>query len=190
MTLHRSVLHGVLALTLSTAISDLHAQGGAETFVATATVKTKGAATASVPLTIVVGRTMPQEEADNLLAAFKNGGALALRKALVGVPVTGSVQLGGGTATATRMTLERLTDKGRLLTILTDQPIVHLGAGLPAAKSKEGYDFGIIDIEIDKTGRGSGTLAPAAKVRATGHGIVVNDYASEIVRLTDVKKVQ
>ena len=74
------------------------------------------------------------------------------------------MQLGAGQATPTRLAIERPTDKGRLLTIVTDQPILFLGAGVPGAKPKEGYDFAIIDLEVDAKGTGSGTLAPAAKV--------------------------
>ena len=53
-------------------------------------------AAATAPVTIVVDRKMPQAEADKLLAAFKSGGAAALRKAMVGVAPTGSVSVGGG----------------------------------------------------------------------------------------------
>jgi hypothetical protein len=165
-------------------------QSHPETFTATATLKTAGAAAASAPITIVVDRKMSQNEADSLTAAFKAGGAAALRKALVGMPTTGAVQLAGGTSAPTRMTLERVTEKGRLLTIVTDQPILFLGGSMPQAKSREGYEFGIIDIEVDSTGSGSGTLAPAAKVTVRQGAIVVDDYGSEVVRLIDVKKVK
>ena len=103
---------------------------------------------------------------------------------------TGSVRLGAGAATPTRLTIERATDKGRLLTIVADQPILFLGAGVPGAKPKEGYDFAIIDIEVDAKGSGSGTLAPAAKVTVKEGVFVVEDYGSELVRLTAVKKVK
>jgi hypothetical protein len=165
-------------------------QGGGETFTATATVKAAGGAAAAAPVTIVVSRKMPPKEIDPLIEAFKSGGAPALRKALVGVPPTGSVKLGGGARTTTRLTLERVTDKGRLLTIVTDTPILFLGAGLPNAKPKEGYDFAIIDIEVDAAGKGSGTLAPAATVSIKDGAFVVQDYGSELVRLTGVNKVK
>jgi hypothetical protein len=74
--------------------------------------------------------------------------------------------------------------------MVTDQPLVFLGAGVPGARSKEGYDFAIIDIEVDANGRGSGTLAPAAKVTLKQDAFVVEDYASEVVRLTGVTKVK
>ena len=190
MILRQTLMTGVLSLAASTmTVSPAHAQA-AETFTATAQVKTAGAATTAAPVTIVVDRKMPQSEADRLIGAFKAGGAAALRKALVGVPPTGTVRLGAGAATPTRLTLERATDRGRLLTIVADQPILFLGAGVPGAKPKEGYDFAIIDIEVDATGSGSGTLAPAAKVTVKQDVFVVEDYASELVRLTAVKKVK
>jgi hypothetical protein len=190
MMLRQTLRNGVLSLAAATlAVAPGFAQTS-ETFTATAAVKTAGAASASAPVTIVVDRTMPKAEADGLVAAFKAGGAAALRKALVGVPATGSVQIGAGKATATRLTIDRPTDKGRLLTIVTDQPILFLGAGTPGAKPKEGYDFAVIDIEVDAKGSGSGTLAPAARVTLKDGVFSVQDYASELVRLTAVKKVK
>jgi len=163
--------------------------GGPETFTATAMTKSAGGATATAPVTITVERTMSREEAVRLVQAFRSGGAAGLRKALEGVAPTGLVRVGAHEVAA-RLTIERVTDKGRLLTIVTDQPLLFLGAGLPGAKPKEGYDFAIIDIEVDAKGNGTGTLAPAAKVTVKQDVFVVEDYASELVRLTAVKKVK
>ena len=63
-------------------------------------------------------------------------------------------------------------------------------AGVPGAKPKVGYDFAVVDLELDARGDGSGTLAPAAKVTVKGSEFVVDDYASELVLLTSVKKVK
>jgi len=163
---------------------------GAETFTATATVKSAAGATASAPITIVVDRKMPQAEAEKFMNAFKTGGAAALRKALTGVPPTGSVTVGGGAATPTRLTLERRTDKGRLLTIVADKPILALGAGLPDAKPKTDYDFAVVDLEVNDSGTGTGQFAPAAKISVNKGAFVVSDYSSELIRLTGVKKVK
>jgi len=186
----RACTGGVALAAFLVAASAAHAQAGAETFTATAAVKTAGAAAATAPVTIVVDRKMSQAEADKFTEAFKSGGAAALRKALAGVAPTGSVQLGGGAKTPTRLTLERATDKGRLLTIVADQPIFFLGAGVPGAKPKEGYDFTIIDLELDGKGGGSGSMAPAAKVDVKQGVFVVSDFGAELVRLTDIKKVK
>ena len=125
-----------------------------------------------------------------MVAAFKTGGAAALRKALAGIPPTGTVQLGAGSATPTRFTIERAIGSGRLLTILTDQPLFFVGAGMPGAKPKEGYDFAVIDVQVDAKGSGSGTLAPAARLKLNGDAFVVEDYGAELVRLTEVKKTK
>ncbi len=193
MTLRHPTAAVLLAWAMVTgAGSPAHTQKGAETFTATATVTTANAAVASTAVTIDIQRKMPQGEADALIAAFKRGGVQALRAALVGVPPTGSVRLGTGAATPTRLTLERPTDKGRLLTIVTDQPLVFLGAGLPGPKTSEkaGYDLAVIDIEVDAMGRGSGTLSPAAKITIKQGVFVVDDYAAALVRLTDVRRVE
>ncbi len=187
----RHTVVGAIAMAIASAGgSILVAQSGAETFTATATVKTAGGATATAPVTIVVSRKMPQAEADKLTAAFTSGGAAALRKALTGVAPTGSIKIGNGEATPTRLAIERTTDKGRLLTMVADKPILHLGAGVPGAKPKEGYDFAVVDIEVDSTGAGAGTLAPAAKIRVNGGAFVVEDYGGEQVKLAGVKKAK
>ena len=190
MSLRHTLMTAVLAVASATvAISPAHAQGS-ETFTATATVKTAGGATTTAPVTIVVDRKMAKSEADRLVEAFKAGGAAGLRKALVGVPATGTIQLGTGKPTPTRLTIERASGRGRLLTIVTDQPILFLGAGVPGAKPKEGYDFAITDIEVDAAGSGSGSLSPAAKVTVKEGAFVVEDYSAEFIQLKAVKKVK
>jgi hypothetical protein len=191
MILQQTTLSACLTVAVSLACATLaQAQAGAESFTATATVKTAGGAKATAPVTITIDRTMPEAEADKLVAAFKSGGAAGLRKALAGVPPTGFVQLSEGAPTPARITIERPTDKGRLIIIVTDTPLLFLGAGVPGAKPKDGYDFAVIDLEVDASGAGSGTLAPAAKITLNGSGFVVEDYASDLVRLAGVKRVK
>jgi hypothetical protein len=189
MSLRHITLGGVLCSTFLIGAAAVFAQNAArESFTATAAVKGAGGAAATAPITLTVDRKMSQAEADKLLAAFKSGGAAGLRKALNGVAPTGSVRVGGGKATPTRITIERPTDKGRLLTIVTDEPVAFIGAGVPGAKPKEGYDFAIIDLEVDAKGGGSGSIAPAAKVTVKDGAFVVEDYSGEVVRLTNVSR--
>ena len=179
-----------LVLVLGAAGAGTAPQAVKETLTARATLTTAGGATASVPITIVVSRTTSEDEARKLIAALETGGGRALHAALVGVAPTGSVRIGNRTEVPTRMSLERRTDKGRLLTIVTDQPLLFVGAALPDAKNRAGYDFAVIDIEVDDAGRGSGTLAPAATIRASGTAVTVADYGSEAVRLVDVTRAK
>ena len=183
LTMTATVLSGAMLMTPA----PLQA---AEVFSATATVKTADGKTASAPMTITIDRTLSKTEADTLIAAFKSGGAAALRKALVGVKPTGSVAIGAGKPTPARLAIERTTGSGKLLTIVTDRPLLFLGAAAPGAKPREGYDFAVVDIEVDASGNGSGTVAPAAKIKLNGDAFVVEDYASEVVRLSAVKKTK
>lgn len=184
MDLVRTVV--AVALTVA-ATAGAAAPAGPETFVATATMNTAGGVTATAPVTIVVARTTPEDERQKLAQAFMTGGETALRQALSGLPPTGSVQIGNASPTPARITLDRPTDKGRLLTIVTDQPILFVGGGFPDAKPKDGYGFGVLDIEVDAKGNGSGTLSAAAKVKVAQGAFVVDEYASQALRLTDVR---
>jgi hypothetical protein len=186
---YRTIGATVLSVAMLMTPASTRGQAATEVFTATASVKSAGGGSASVPVTITIDRKMSQSEAESVVAAFKTGGAAALKKALAGTAPTGTVRLGAGSATPTRFTIERATG-GRLLTILTDQPLLFLGAGLPGAKPKEGYDFALIDIEVDAQGNGSGTLAPAAKIKMNQGAFVVEDYGAEVVRLTAVKKTK
>ena len=181
-----AALSGALLMTPASS----GAQAAAEVFTATASAKTAAGAAATAPVTITIDRKMSAGEAEAVIAAFTSGGAPALRKALAASAATGSVQLGSGPVTPTRFTLERTTGAGRLLTIVTDRPLLFLGAGAADAKPKEGYDFAVIDIEVDAKGSGSGTLAPAARLRVNQGALVVDDYGVEGVRLTAVRKTK
>jgi hypothetical protein len=186
----KTITYALLACAvLARAVPGGQGLSSAEEFTATATVKTEGGASATAPVTIAVERKMSHAEAEQLVAAFKSGGTAGLRAALQDVPPTGSVRLGGRT-TPSRLTIERPTDKGRLLTIVTVEPVLFLGAGLVAPRPREGYDFGVIDIEVDSNGAGSGSLAGAAKVTVSHDAFVVEDYSGEIIRLSAVRKTR
>jgi hypothetical protein len=77
-----------------------------------------------------------------------------------------------------------------MLTIVTDRPLMFLGAGLPDAKPKAGYDFGIVDVIVDAAGSGTGTMSTAAKVTVRQGVFVVDDYSGEMVRLERVTKLR
>jgi hypothetical protein len=172
------------------AVASHAAAQGAESFTATASVKGAGGAAASAPITITVDRKTPTAEAETLVKAFVTGGPAALRKALVGVPNTGTITVGAGAATPTRIAIDRPTSGGRLLTIVADKPVLFIGGALPNAKPKEGFDFAVIDLQLDAKGGGSGVMAPAAKIKALQGAFVVEDYGTESVTISDVKKTK
>ena len=177
----------LFAVLLAAVLLSIAAAQTTEKYTATAAIKAASGAAASAPVTIEVTRKMSEQEAATLTSAYAAGGAAALRKALTGVKPTGTIAIGSGKPVATRLTLERPTDKGRMLTIVTDQPLVLIGAGLPNAKSAAGFDFGIIDFVVDSAGNGAGTMSPAAKVTVKQGVFVIDEYSGELIRLTGVK---
>jgi hypothetical protein len=163
-----------------------HQTDAVETFTATASIKNAHGAAATLPVTISVARKMSREEADVLIAAYRAGGVSALRAALEPVPPTGVVRVGDQSVTA-RVTIERPTDKGRLLTIVADGPLI-LPSGAAPVGGVEGCDFTVIDLEETAGGDWTGVLAPAAQIATSGKAFVITDLAKEVIWLSAVTR--
>src|SRR5262245_46963312 len=86
MTVRSVIASGLAAsLLVVAAASTASAQAGAETFSATAAVKTAAGATANSPVTVVVSRKMSQAEAEKFLGAFEIGRASCRERVEVSV---------------------------------------------------------------------------------------------------------
>ena len=158
---------------------------GPETFTATASVK-KGAASATAPVSVSVTRYASENEIAAVRKAAEAGGP-ALRTALAALGDAGFIQLGEG-RTPIKFAAERSTPSGRIITVLTAEPMLHMGAGLPTAKSTEGFDVAAAMLDIGATG-GKGELAPAAKVGIDkGGAFVIQDYGATIMWLSGLAR--
>jgi hypothetical protein len=180
----RACLRSVIAV--AAAVSVAHAQ--AETYTAIAKVQGKvGAGIAD--LTVTANRFATDAERDALLAAVKKGGTAAARTLLKSKADAGTLRLGSRPAGKIKYVYARNTGAGRLLTIITADPIVLLGSGLPEAKPAAGFDLGLVLIEVAGSAPGKGEMVPAAKVKVDAQGaIVTEDYSGETVQLTQVVK--
>ena len=57
------------------------------------------------------------------------------------------------------------------------------------AKPRAGYEVGLIRIQVDNAGMGSGEMAAAARVKPGGEtGVQVDDYAEQPLTLTGVAR--
>ena len=158
----------------------------AETITATAHVKSGGGAELSTPVTIVIDRFSTDAQRDELLAVLKQRGTAGVRELLLLWKAIGTVRV-GATNTAIKYAYSRTTAGGRLITAVTGLPIVFIGAGLPGAKPKTGFDLGLVLLDIAAAGPGRGEIAPAAKIRLNEQGaIVTEDYGVEAVQLSNV----
>ena len=191
--MNRSLLTSLVVLTcvVSTLLATTaSAQTTGDIYTAVAAMKSAGGSTAETPMAFTIERKMAKREADGLLAAFQTGGAAGLRKALAGVAPTGAVRVGAAKTVPSRLTFERATATGKLITIVTDQPVVFMGIGMPAATAKAGYDFAVVELIVDAKGNGTGTIAPAAMVTLKQGVFAAADRAADTIRLTGVTKVR
>jgi hypothetical protein len=185
-TIHmRLAVVAVLVLAWSAASSWAQAQG--ETFTATASLKTQTGAQVTAPVTIVVTRLTTDKERATVADALKKGGTNGVVQSLKAMSDAGYIEV-GQRRTPVKYAHARPTGGGRLITVIAPTPIVHLGAGLPDAQPKAGFDLALALLEVKDSGTGTGELAPAATIRLTDTGAIqTQDYGAEAVRLTDVK---
>jgi len=156
-----------------------------ETFTATATVK-KGGASATAPVTVSVMKYATDAERTAASNAIKQGGTKALQTLLAAKPEVGVLQL-GERRTPIKLAIERASGGGRLITVLTSEPILRLGEGIPESKPVTGYDVALATFEVQSNGPGVGDLSPAAKVTMDDKGaFVVDDYGQAVVWLNNI----
>lgn len=182
-TLIRACLLGLLPFAYAVA----SAEAQTENFTAVAMAKGAKIGAGVANMTLTVTHFATDAERDALLAAVKKGGTAAARTLLRAKPDAGTLNLGRRPATI-KYAYARNTSGGRLITIVTADPMVLLGENLPDAKPTAGYDLGLILLDLTSS-PGKGELVPAAKVKLDAQGaIVTEDYSGETVVLSQVVK--
>ncbi len=180
------VLIGLTTLAVTLGAAPASRNGGApETFSANAEVK---AAAIVARIEINIQRYTPDSDRTAVESALKYGGYPAFLTALRRAPEVGSVVAGGGTF-AIRWAREQKTDAGRTIHVVTDKPVFFVGGGRADAKPRAGYEVAVIQLLVDNDGRGTGTMAAAARVKPGGEtGVRIDDYADELIMLTTVTR--
>jgi hypothetical protein len=171
------------AALLALALTAWPALAQTETFTAVAEMKTPGGESASVPVTIAVGRYATSNERRDLIAALKKGGTTAAHALLLERDVVGMLQI-NGQQTPIRYAYAVDTGGSRLITLATAEPI-------PIANMKQqpGYDVGFLLLDLGSSGTGTGQLVPAARVHVDAEDAIVTEHASpDIVQLKVTKK--
>ena len=185
----RSLRMAVAGLALASAATAVSAQGP-ESFTATASVKDGGQAAASFPVRVTVTRWTPESERTAVLAAVKTGGP-AVVKALASLADAGFIEVGTRKTPLKFAGQRDLGGGGRLVTVATATPVLFLGAGLPDAKPKAGYDVALAILDLSGGTTGTGELAPAAKVGVNAQGaLVTTDYGGSVILLKNVSRAK
>lgn len=176
------------ALGLAVAGVAAQARQAAETFAAEARVKSAGGVSATAPVTVTLSGYSSDADRAALMAALKKGGTAEARLWLQKQNGVGTVQV-GTRQTPVKYAFARSTGGGRLITVVTAEPIAFIGAGVPDAKTKTGYDLGLVMLDTTASGPGRGELVPATKIRLNADGaIATEDYSGEVVVLSNVMK--
>lgn len=182
-----------LAVALAGASAGASAQSkkkasGPETFNGKAKVGTS-TAVADTTFNVQIDQYTPDKDLKAMELALQTGGSDGFVQALRKAPVAGHLKIGDKSFTI-RWARQRETSKGRTISIVTDAPVYFLGAGLPDAKPRAGFDVAVAKMNIDSAGLGEGTIAFAARVKPSGeNGVDIQDYAAEPVKLVSIMKV-
>ena len=163
-------------------------QTGPETFAIVATATPAGASAASggitVPMTARIDRYTPEHERAKMTDGLKYDGYKGFLNALRVAPQAGTLEVAGQTF-AIRWARQVPTDTGRTVSLVTDQPVFFVGGGRRGAKPTAGYEVAVVLLNLDKTGKGEGTMAAAARVKPGGEtGVRIDNYAETPLKLT------
>jgi hypothetical protein len=140
-------------------------------------------------VTLRVDKYSDKKDVDAMENALKAGGSAAFLAAFRRAPVVGHFET-GKQSYALRFTRQTPNAKGRVVTAVIEKPVYFVGGGVPGAKSREGFEVAVIQLDMDSSGVGEGKLVAAAKVKAGGpNGVDIEAYESEPIKLTSVMKL-
>jgi hypothetical protein len=138
----------------------------------------------TVPMTASLERFTPDFERTKMTDGLKYNGYPGFLNALREAPQVGTLDVAGETFKI-RWAREQPNDTGRVITLVTDQPVAFIGRGRRGAKPTAGYEVAVIQLTLDKTGHGTGLMAAAARVKPGGEtGVRIDSYTEKPVTLT------
>jgi hypothetical protein len=164
----------------------------AETFdlIATASAGPGAVGTLTVPIVVHIDRYTPAHARTTMTDALKYAGYPGFLNALREAPVAGSLTIGDQQWTI-RWARQLPNESGRVISIVTDKPVAFVGGGKTDAKPRAGYEVAVAQFTIDRSGKGTGTMAAAARVKPGGEtGVRIDDYAEKPVALTATVRAQ
>ena len=177
----------LLAATLGAAQRG-RTQTAPETFRAQLQSRTASGALAAT-IRLQIDRYTPEADRKAMTEAIAHGGYAAFLQALRKAPAVGFVQI-EDLQVPVRWAREQKTPQGRDISLVTDAPVYFVGGGAANPKSREGFELAVVRLTVDEIGLGSGTMAAAARVKPDGAGgVVIEDYATETIKLTSVSRV-
>lgn len=180
-------LLSLLSVVLLAGLVGLHSQtlGQKERFTAVAIVNNNLGSGAGV-VQIDITRWSAQSERTELLNVLKKSGAEKLLDALQDMRPVGTIKTPDSLAYDLRYANQTPLPEGeRRIVLATDRPI-----GFWEATRRPrtiDYPFTVIQMEIDRNGEGKGTLSYATKIIPQGDTIVLENFATQPIMLTQIR---
>jgi hypothetical protein len=140
----------------------------------------------SFGLSIHVEGLTSDGEIEELVAVLKHKGQDGLVHAMEDMKDKGRVAPTATVGTGMRVVRIRPTrDGGEHIVLVTDRPI-SFGELYRGTRSRD-YQFGIVVLNVDKNGKGTGTFAPLCKIRFNKKNeLEIEHYGQKPFRLTNV----
>jgi hypothetical protein len=146
------------------------------------------AAGKSFGLTIYVDGISPDGDVDELIGTLKQKGQDGLVSAMEKMKDLGRVAPTGSVGTGMRVVLVRPNpDGGQHIVLATNRPITF--AELYNGTRSRDYPIGIVVLDVDKDGKGTGSFAPLCKVRFNKKKqLEIEHYSQKPFRLANVAR--
>ena len=140
---------------------------------------------------IIINRWSSDQERDTLRATLREGGTDSLLKALQKIKEpAGYIRTPSSIGYPLRFARQIPTPEGgKRIIVATDRYVSFLEA--TSQPRSIDYPFMLVDIRLGPDGKGTGKLMPLAKVtESEDHVVEIENYASEPVRLNEVRELK
>jgi hypothetical protein len=189
ISLRSGVTAAAICVSLGAFAPRAVAKADGEHFTATASMKSPKV-THSAPVSFQIDHFVSDADREKFISVVKRHKTTEIHDALAAMPDVGLIET-ADTKTPIKYAYATPTGGGRLITLVTAKPIVHIGGDLPDAKPKKGYDLAIAFLILDASDKGDGELSLATKVKVDAKGaLVTEDYSPATVHLNGIAKAK
>jgi len=161
-----------------------------QTYAATAFGQAGSLAGKSFGVTIYVTAWTTDPDIHDFASVLKSSGPNGLVSALEKSKEVGRLSPTGFVGSAFRIARLKPGQAGESrIIMLTDRPIA-FGEAYNGTRSRD-YQFGIVALNLDKDGNGTGTLAPMCKIKFNKKDeLEIENYGQKPLRLTNVRRMK
>ena len=176
----------IFAFCLCSLVSTFADEAKQETF--SAVVTNIPGRISTLSMKIIIKSYTPDEELVQLANFLKTQGPDALLKAINKME-RGRMAPADRLGSDVGLVRSRPTEKGRLITMVMDRPMSF--AELWRDGRSTDYPFGLLQMEIDKDGKGQGQLLVATKIKFTDeNSIEIENYGTQPLKLISITKLK